>query len=327
MKYMVMECHPGYAVVLSEDGQFLKAANRNYTVGETVTDVILMQVPQKQEKKNILRLMRPLVAVAACLVLMFTVFFYQNGAYASVYITINPQVRIDVNRRDMVVGLEGVNQDGIDLIAGYEYSRKDLDTVMDELVQRAITMGYLHEGGQVTLTLDGADEQWKTQQTDHLSQQLNQYLAQTITVTIDVQTLPKGETFPRNDDDTDYGDSDYADTPYESRPQETVTDYGEGQTDYDADTDYGADSDGVTDYDDTDYGPDNDGVTDYEPTSQTQPDTDYGPDSDGVTDYDDTDYEGIDSFGIQWNRVEPSGVFHLTKHTKPVPFHLKKLDF
>ena len=39
------------------------------------------------------------------------------------------------------------------------------------------------------------------------------------------------------------------------------------------------------------------------------------------------DFEGIDSFGIQWNRVEPSGVFHLTKHTKPVPFHLKKLDF
>ena len=38
-------------------------------------------------------------------------------------------------------------------------------------------------------------------------------------------------------------------------------------------------------------------------------------------------FEGIDSFGIQWNRVEPSGVFHLTKHTKPVPFHLKKLDF
>ena len=40
-----------------------------------------------------------------------------------------------------------------------------------------------------------------------------------------------------------------------------------------------------------------------------------------------TDFEGIDSFGIQWNRVEHSGVFHLTKHTKPVPFHLKKLDF
>ena len=27
MNYLVMECHPGYAVVLSEDGRFLKAAN------------------------------------------------------------------------------------------------------------------------------------------------------------------------------------------------------------------------------------------------------------------------------------------------------------
>lgn len=40
-----------------------------------------------------------------------------------------------------------------------------------------------------------------------------------------------------------------------------------------------------------------------------------------------TDVEGIDSFSIQWNRVEPSGVFHLTKPIKSIPFHPNKLDF
>jgi len=39
------------------------------------------------------------------------------------------------------------------------------------------------------------------------------------------------------------------------------------------------------------------------------------------------DFEGIESFSIQRNVVEPSGVFHLTKHIKPIHFHLKKLDF
>lgn len=27
MSYLVMECHPGYAVLLDEEGRFLKAAN------------------------------------------------------------------------------------------------------------------------------------------------------------------------------------------------------------------------------------------------------------------------------------------------------------
>ena len=34
MTYLVMECHPGYAVVLDQTGRFLKVANLNYQVGE-----------------------------------------------------------------------------------------------------------------------------------------------------------------------------------------------------------------------------------------------------------------------------------------------------
>ena len=30
MKYLVMECHPGYAVVLDEQGVFRKVANLRY---------------------------------------------------------------------------------------------------------------------------------------------------------------------------------------------------------------------------------------------------------------------------------------------------------
>ena len=40
MKYLVMECHPGYAVVLDDEGRFWKVANMGYEVGETVDDVI-----------------------------------------------------------------------------------------------------------------------------------------------------------------------------------------------------------------------------------------------------------------------------------------------
>ena len=40
MKYLVMETHPAYAVVLDERGRFLKTANLHYQVGQTVQDVV-----------------------------------------------------------------------------------------------------------------------------------------------------------------------------------------------------------------------------------------------------------------------------------------------
>ena len=40
-----METHPAYAVVLDERGRFLRAANLHYEVGETVDQVVELQLP------------------------------------------------------------------------------------------------------------------------------------------------------------------------------------------------------------------------------------------------------------------------------------------
>ena len=67
MKYLVMESEPGYAIVLDEEGRFLRVANRGYAVGETLTEVIEMAVPAAPKR----RFGRYLAAVAmvACLLL------------------------------------------------------------------------------------------------------------------------------------------------------------------------------------------------------------------------------------------------------------------
>ena len=44
MKYMVMECHPGYAVVMDNAGRFLKVANMHYEIGQTVSSVLEMNM-------------------------------------------------------------------------------------------------------------------------------------------------------------------------------------------------------------------------------------------------------------------------------------------
>lgn len=260
MRYMVMECHPGYAVVLSEDGRFLKVANMHYEVGQRVADVMELSLPQvtdQPEKKRSRRWISSIVAVAACLVMVLTsVFFVNQMPYASVYLTINPQVRIDVNRKDVVVGAVGVNEDGADLLEGYDYRKKDLDLVMDELVDRAIEMGYLHEGGKITLSLD-ADEEWVVSHSDHLTDQLDTYLADKITVTIDIEqkqeaTAPAGTIVipvdPDNYGESDYGDDDDGDSGYDASNDDD-DDSDDDDDDSDDDEDDSDDDDGQTDYD------------------------------------------------------------------------------
>ncbi|MDO4543593.1 MAG: hypothetical protein Q4C01_03480, partial [Clostridia bacterium] len=269
MKYLVMECHAGYAVVLDEGGRFLKVANLRYEVGQTVTDVVEMQPPAAApEKKRLKPLIYSLSAVAACLLLLIaTVFRPNQRVYASVYLSINPQVRIDVNRDDEVVDLSGMNEDGEVLIAGYAYKDKELDLVMEQLVDRAIDLGYLHSGGQITLTLDAEDEEWVVAHSDSLFNSLTASMNGKMSVTIRVQSdSSQGDraVIPVGAGDSSYGDSDYGNIPIESPiigsatvPPYSDSDYG----DDDGDNDDGDDDDGDNGYgssDDDDDGNDDD---------------------------------------------------------------------
>lgn len=310
MKYMVMECHSAYAVVLSDDGRFLKVANLHYEVGDTVTDVTELSIPQpKQNTQKTLqrRWLTSLAAMAACLVLVITSVFSANQRpYASVYISINPEVRIDVNRKDMVVGIEGVNEDGITLVSGYHYRGKNLDLVVDELVDLAIDMEYLHEGGKIVLSLD-ADEEWIASHQEHLTNHLNQHLVSKIPVIIDVETKKHHDTDPpvttapvvipvtpqdysdsdygepqdddgdRHDDDSDneedWDDDDKDDSPYH-KPTPTESSPPQKDT-QNQDSDYASDEDNHDDDEDHDEShEDNDNESDEDDDDESDEDED-----------------------------------------------------
>lgn len=183
MKYIVLERHPGYVVVLDEEGRFLKAADRQYQVGQQLDAILPMRPPRRRGRTVLF----PALTAAACLVLLaLSAVRMAQMPYASVYMTINPQVRIDVNRRDTVLTVEGTNPDGEVLTEGYEGRGKELEQVMDELTDRAVEMGWLHPGGQITLTLDAEDGDWVAAHSDSLPAHLNEYLDETLQVTIRV---------------------------------------------------------------------------------------------------------------------------------------------
>ena len=167
MSYLVMETHPAFVVVLDEQGRFLKAANQNYQVGQRLNQIIPLVLPKPAltiSKKAVVSL----AGLAACLCLVFGGYFgyYQPNftVYGSMLVQINPQVELTLSQTQRVLELEGLNADGQTLLEGYDYQNKTRDTVVEELVQRAMDMGFLSDGESITLTVNGEDGDWNRRQ-------------------------------------------------------------------------------------------------------------------------------------------------------------------
>ena len=286
---MVLEVHPAYAVVLDEEGRFLKAANLRYQVGDTVQDIVELR-PPREKRPALWKPLSGAAGLAACLCLVFFGYYQPNFTpYGALRIQINPDVELTLSRTDRVLELEGLNADGQSLIEGYVYSGKDREDVTEELVERAIDMGYLSGGETVSITVTSSDAGWQVREEQAVREALEERYGETIVIQIGPApeeepatevVIPVAPPSPTPSPTSDLTPEPVPEpTPAPSAPPVPSAD--PGITDYD-DTDYGPNADGVTDYEDTDYGPYSDGVTDYEPP-------DDGPYVDGDTDYEDRD--------------------------------------
>lgn len=253
MNYLVMETHQSYCVVLDEAGRFIKAANFGYAIGQSVDTIYELQAepPRIIPWKPILSFAS---AAAAVFILFMALQFFRGFGipYASVYLQINPEVRIDVRRDDTVVAVHPMNEDGAALLEGYEAGRKDLDIVTDELIERAIAMGYLSAGGGVTIRLDAPDDLWFQDTGVRLRRNLSERLSVTIEITryetTSPEEPPQSITIPFGGDSDFDGDSDY-DSPHRApMPAEDDSDF---DSDYDDESDYRAPS--IRPMEDSDY--------------------------------------------------------------------------
>lgn len=201
MKYLVMECGLSYAVVLDSEGRFLKVPNLGYEVGQTLNSVVLQSEPSRHHslRKQLARW----AAIAACLCIMaIGSWSFWQSPVGTVRMEINPDVQMSVNRFDRVVRLEGLNEDGRELIEGYHAYGKGMQTVSDELADRAVDLGYLSDGGQITLTVESDRESWKTATEELLLLELDVHFEHRIiivTVSSDEHEVPDE---PSRDEDT-----------------------------------------------------------------------------------------------------------------------------
>lgn len=187
MKYIVMECHFSYAILLDEEGRFLKAANRGYQVGQSVYDPVI--VGSYRYRPPMARIVaRGVALVVACLLVILGITYYRYNveAVTTIVMTINPEVKMELNRKGEVLELSGINADGMTLIAGYDFKGKDKITVADALIDRAIDQGYLTEGGTIAFTVDSEDHDLLPVYRKELLKEIVAHLAGRINVVITV---------------------------------------------------------------------------------------------------------------------------------------------
>ena len=286
MTYLVMECHPGYAVVLDQTGRFLKVANLNYQVGETVSFVIECTAEEEPVTIHSLRRRRILLSAAS---LAASFFLAVLGTwhicltpYGAVRIQINPDLKLTVNRLDYVISADGLNDDGLRLLDGYRFRGQKLEQASDDLADRAMEMGYLKEGGQILLTLESSHENWIAKTEDRLLTELENHLNDTVSVT--ASAAPE---IPAS-----------ADTPLpETAPADTLSDVpvnagSDAPAGSDADASAPAPSSGISRFQNTDEEEDDDSEDD-EDEEHTGKDREDFPEEDD--DEEDEDCGGNDS--------------------------------
>ena len=284
-----MEVHPAYAVVLDEEGRFLKAANLRYQVGDTVRDIVELRHP-REKRPALWKPLSGVAGLAACLCLVFFGYYQPNFTpYGALRIQINPDVELTLSRTDRVLELEGLNEDGQVLIEGYDYGGKDREDVTEELVERAIDLGYLSGGETVSITVTSADADWQAREEQKAREDLEERYGEIIVI----QIGPAPEEPPATEVVIPV-------TPPAPEPTpEPTPEPAPEPTDPSAvpdDLDDRPINDGVTGYQDAGYGPDADGVTDYEPSGGD-------PYMDGDTDYEDRD-DDQDADDDRWDDDE-----------------------
>ena len=100
--------------------------------------------------------------------------------------SINPDVELTLSRTERVLDAEGLNPDGAALLEGLDFSGMDAAEAAGALVAKSISDGYLSEGGQVTVSVDGGSDGWRREAEDEtLTAREERYERITLTLRID----------------------------------------------------------------------------------------------------------------------------------------------
>jgi hypothetical protein len=154
MKYMVMECHESYAVLMDEESRFVQAANLRYKVGQTVTDPVLMNAEELNRGRISMHISK-FVAAAACLTIAVSAgaFYYSSNykTHSTVLISSEANVRMELNKKGKVLNISTENADSDEIIKNYDGKGKDMLDAANDIIDIEKDKGIIESGDTVDI--------------------------------------------------------------------------------------------------------------------------------------------------------------------------------
>jgi hypothetical protein len=141
MKAIVIEVNDKYVLAMNKHGEFIKIrdnGNFNFEVGHEI-DTSEYYIP-------VMRQLTRIGSMAAILLLMFGILFgaYSYSApYSFVNIDINPSLEATANRYDRIINMEGLNDDGKNLLLSIDCKNKKIEDGIKSILDSAANNGYL----------------------------------------------------------------------------------------------------------------------------------------------------------------------------------------
>lgn len=162
-KYIVMEIHEGYAILMDDESVFVHAADLHYEVGQTVTDPVLMNINSGSAVRSGFIITR-IAAAAACLAVIAGTgygYYAKNlKTYSTVQISSEADIKMGLNKKGEVLYLRSDNECGEEILKDYDGKGKDKLTVANELLEIEISKGIITSGDtvDVVISTDSSDD-------------------------------------------------------------------------------------------------------------------------------------------------------------------------
>ncbi len=185
MKGIIVEINNNDAIILTNDGLFEKVKNHNYTVGQAIT----IQESRKTYSKLIAGAASMAAAFAVCTI----------GAYAwftptdYVSLDVNPSLEYSLNTFDRILEVEGVTDDGEELLDGLDLKNMKIQEAVKETLDKLIADGYLTDdpNGGVVITTSNDKRGDAEQLAAELEKEVQTYLDEQdgITAKVDAEAV------------------------------------------------------------------------------------------------------------------------------------------
>lgn len=169
MKAVVLDNSEKEATVMTHDGDIIGVKNRNYDIGQEITiRTNLTALPAKVYK------FAPVAAVAAVFVVIAGGFRTYFDPYGTVSLDINPSIEYTINRFDRVLDVNGMNDDGSDILASINTDgiiNRNIEDAVDKTLEQIEADGYIEDDDENYVVVTANTK--KEEHTDELLSKLD----------------------------------------------------------------------------------------------------------------------------------------------------------